>query len=60
MEYVLLRYKQRPDAVVGLASTSNPGEAVQLVRRWAERAPDEGVIVAIEQRPIVHCAPRSA
>jgi hypothetical protein len=59
MEYVLLRYRDRPDQVIDLASTSRPYEAVTLVRDWARRAPDEGVILAIRDRPVVHCAPRS-
>jgi hypothetical protein len=58
MEYVLLRYRERPDQVVGVASTCRPDEAVELVRSWSHRAPDEGLILAIRDRPVVHCAPR--
>ena len=57
MEYVLLRYRDRPDCVVDVVATSRPDEAVRLVRRWSRRSPDEGLIVAIGARPIVHCTP---
>jgi len=57
MEYVLLRYRDRPDCVVNVAATSKPYEAVRLVRRWSHRPADEGLIVAIGARPVVHCAP---
>ena len=57
MEYVLLRYRARPDQVIDLASTSRPHEAVELVRTWSRRAPNEGLILAIRDRPVVHCAP---
>jgi hypothetical protein len=59
MEYVLLRYRGRPDQVTGLTSTSRPKEVVEFVRTWSRRDPDEGVIVAIRDRPVVHCAPRT-
>ena len=59
MEYVLLRYRHRPEQVIHLASTSRPHEAVELVRSWSRRPPDEGLILAIRDRPVVHCAPRS-
>ena len=58
MEYVLLRYRERPDQVIDLASTRRPQEAVELVRTWSSRAPDEGLILAIRDRPVVHCVPR--
>ena len=58
MEYVLLRYRRNPADVVGLAATADPSQAVDLVRRWSHRAPDEGLILAVADRPIVHCAPR--
>jgi hypothetical protein len=58
MEYVLLRYRGKPDQIVDLAATSRPNEAVDLVRTWSRRDPDEGVILAIRDRPVVHCAPR--
>ena len=58
MEYVLLRYRRNPSDVVSLASTADPSEAVDLVRRWSRRAADEGLIVSLADRPIVHCAPR--
>ena len=59
MEYVLVRYKQEPDKVVGIAATANPSEAVELTRRWSRTAPDEGLIVAVDKQAIVHCAPRA-
>ena len=59
MEYVLLRYRERPDHVVDIAATSQPDEAISFVRRWSHRPQDEGLIVAIRDRPVVHCAPRA-
>lgn len=58
MEYVLLRYKQKPQDVVGLAATADPAQAVDLARRWTKTAPDEGLIVAVDNQAIVHCTPR--
>jgi hypothetical protein len=59
MEYVLVRYRERLDQVIDVAATNQPDEAVELVRTWSQRSPDEGVILAIRDRPVVHCAPRS-
>ena len=58
MQYVVLRYRERPDEVVDVTCTSDPGEAVDLARRWSRYAPEEGLIVAVDGRPFVHCAPR--
>ncbi len=58
MEYVLLRYKHRPEDLVGVVATANPSVAVDLVRRWSKSAPDEGLIVTIDKQAIVHCTPR--
>ena len=60
MEYVVLRYRQTPAAIVDCAATPNPAEAADLARRWSRTAPDEGLIVAVDGQPIVHCAPRAA
>ena len=57
MEYVLLRYRDRPDCIVDVAATGKPDEAIRLVRRWSRRPPEEGLILAIGARPVVHCAP---
>ena len=59
MEYVLVRYKQEPEKVIGIAATANPSEAVELARRWSRAASDEGLIVAVDRQTIVHCAPRA-
>jgi hypothetical protein len=58
MEYVLLRYRQRPDEIIGVISTTDAHEAVALARRWASDASDLGVIVAVDGQPFVHCTPR--
>lgn len=58
MEYVLLRYNERPDKLVAVASTLNPNEAVELARRWQRDAPDQGLIVTVGGRAFVHCTPR--
>jgi len=59
MEYVLVRYKRKPEEVIGIAATASPSEAVDLARCWTRAAPDEGVIVAVGKQAIVHCAPRA-
>ena len=58
MEYVLLRYHERPDQLTAVASTANPAEAVELTRRWQQAAPEQGLIVTIGGRAFVHCTPR--
>jgi hypothetical protein len=58
MEYVVIKYRDKPEAVVDLAATRDPDAAVSLTRRWLRRAPDEGLVVVLETQPIVHCAPR--
>lgn len=59
MEYVLLKYRKQLDHVIELASTDNPAEAVDLVRRWSHGAPEDGLIVTVGTRAIIHCAPRA-
>ena len=58
MDYVLLRYRQRPEDVIGVMCTANAREAVNLARRWASEDSNLGVIVALDGQPFVHCAPR--
>lgn len=58
MEYVLLRYDERPDKLVAVAATINPTEAVELARQWQRDAPDQGLIVTVGGRAFVHCTPR--
>jgi hypothetical protein len=58
MEYVVIKYRREPSEVVSIAATQSPDVAVSLTRTWAQRAPDEGVVVVLEKQPIVHCAPR--
>jgi hypothetical protein len=58
MDYVLLRYRQRPEDIIGVVSTGNAREAVSLARRWAREDSDLGVIVTVAGRPFVHCTPR--
>lgn len=59
MEYVLLKYRDRPDEVVGLAATMSASEAVEIALRWSHGEPHLGLIVTIGQRAIVHCTPRT-
>lgn len=59
MEYVLVRYRERPETVVSMTSTADVQEAVALTRRWCHAAPDEGLIVAIGGQPFLHCPPRA-
>jgi len=58
VEYVVIKYREKPEDIVDLAATANPDRAVSLTREWAQRAPDEGLVVVLERQPIVHCAPR--
>ena len=60
MEYVVIKYRGRPVDIVDIAPTGNPDAAVSLRRTWAQRAPDEGIVVVLEKQPIVHCPPRDA
>ena len=60
MRYVLVRYRHRPEDVIDEAATSDPAEAVELVRRWSRSAPDEGLILAVAGHAVVHCMPRGA
>ena len=57
MEYVLYRYQEQPTAVAAVAATADPRQAAVLARAWARTAPEE-VIVAIDERPVIHHAPR--
>lgn len=59
MDYVLLRYRERPGVILDTASTADVQEAVALSRRWCHAAPDEGLIVTIGDQPFLHCPPRA-
>jgi len=59
MEYVLLRYRNRPEDLIAVASTASAEEAVEIVRRWYRTTPEEGVIVTIGGQAFVHCTPRT-
>ena len=57
MEYVLYRYTEQPTAVAAVAATADPRQAAVLARAWARTAPEEGLIVAIDERPVIHHTP---
>ena len=57
-EYTLVRYRDRPEQVVTLASTPHAAEAVAFVRAWSGATPHDGVLVLVGQRELVHCPPR--
>lgn len=59
MEYIVIKYRRNLDDIVDLAATGNPDTAVSLTRQWMQRAPDEGLVVVLDQQPLVHCAPRA-
>lgn len=58
MDYLVFKYREKSDEIVDLATTGDPDTAVSLLRRWSQRDPDEGVILVLERKPVVHCAPR--
>jgi hypothetical protein len=58
MEYVLLHYRGEPSDVVETTTTHDAAEAVEIARRWS-RSTEDGVIVVVDNRPIVHCRPRA-
>ena len=58
MDYVLIRYHHSPSNVLTMSSTRDPLEAVAFVRYWHRNAPDDGVVVRLGGREVVHCAPR--
>jgi len=58
MEYTLIRYHDTPDNVFVVTTTHDPAWAVALLRRWHRAAPEDGVVVRLGGRELVHCAPR--
>ena len=60
MEYTLIRYHDTPDNVFVVASTHDPAEAVAFLRYWHRAAPEDGVVVRLGDREVVHCAPRDS
>ena len=59
MASVLSRYTRQPDAAVAQAATQDPRTAAALAQRWAHAGPDEGLIVAVDDRSVIYCPPRS-
>ena len=59
MNYVLSRYTRQPAAVVAQTATRDPRTAAALAQRWAHAGPDEGLIVAVDDRTVIHCPPRA-
>jgi len=60
MEYVLLRYRDRPADPTALLSTADPARAAGLVRAWRREHPDEGLIATVEATAVIHCPPRAS
>ena len=57
MEYVLYRYTAQPTTVAAVAATADPRQAAALMRDWTRVAPEEGLVVAIDERPVIHHTP---
>ena len=60
MEYVLYRYKEQPTTVAAVAATADPLQAAVLAQDWVRSAPEEGLIVTIDQRAVIHHRPQPA
>ena len=60
MEYVLYRYKEQPTTVAAVAATADPLQTAVLARDWVRTAPEEGLIVTIDERAVIHHPPRHA
>jgi hypothetical protein len=58
MEYTLIRYHHTPDHVLVVTSTHDAAQAVALLRHWHRAAPEDGVVVRLGDREVVHCTPR--
>jgi hypothetical protein len=62
VEYVLYRYAGAPDRPLDVRATADPATVRALTRAWRERRArvgDEGFIVAVDERAVVHCPPRA-
>jgi len=61
MEYVLYRYAGSPERPLDVRATADPAAATALAHAWRERrerSDEEGFLVAVDDRAVIHCPPR--